>query len=123
MPYDLTPEFLHELFTKHKIDYVLHGDDPCLLPDGTDAYEHAKRLGRFKMVGGWVGQRVGGSEGQSLHCQRVVSRCAAGGRAVLSRATTTLAAGCCCPARQCRCTYTPVRPALAHRTPNKQGHC
>ena len=50
VPYDLTPEFLHELFTKHKIDYVLHGDDPCLLPDGTDAYEHAKRLGRFKMV-------------------------------------------------------------------------
>ena len=50
VPYDLTPEFLHELFTKHRIDYVLHGDDPCLLPDGTDAYEHAKRLGRFKMV-------------------------------------------------------------------------
>lgn len=50
MPYDLTPEFLHELFTKHRIDYVLHGDDPCLLPDGTDAYAHAKKLGRFKMV-------------------------------------------------------------------------
>ena len=32
-------------------DYVLHGDDPCLLPDGTDAYEHAKKMGRFKMVG------------------------------------------------------------------------
>ena len=50
VPYDLTPEFLHELFIKHKIDYVLHGDDPCLLPDGTDAYAHAKKLGRFKMV-------------------------------------------------------------------------
>ncbi len=31
---------------------MLHGDDPCLLPDGTDAYAHAKKLGRFKMVGG-----------------------------------------------------------------------
>ena len=50
MPYDLTPEFLEELFTKHRIDYVVHGDDPCLLPDGTDAYAHAKKQGRFRMV-------------------------------------------------------------------------
>ena len=50
VPYDLTPEFLQELFTKHNIDYVVHGDDPCLLPDGTDAYAHAKRQGRFRMV-------------------------------------------------------------------------
>jgi hypothetical protein len=31
-PYLLSPDFLHELFTKHRIDYVVHGDDPCLLP-------------------------------------------------------------------------------------------
>lgn len=52
VPYDLSPEFVEELFTKHKIDYIIHGDDPCLLPDGTDAYAHAKKLGRFKMVRG-----------------------------------------------------------------------
>ena len=50
VPYDLTPQFLEELFTKHNIDYVVHGDDPCLLPDGTDAYAHAKQQGRFRMV-------------------------------------------------------------------------
>lgn len=50
VPYELTPDFLEELFTKHRIDYVVHGDDPCLLPDGTDAYAHAKEMGRFKMV-------------------------------------------------------------------------
>ena len=50
VPYDLTPEFLDELFTKHNIDYVVHGDDPCYLPDGTDAYAHAKKQGRFQMV-------------------------------------------------------------------------
>ena len=50
MPYELTPDFLEDLFTKHRIDYVVHGDDPCLLPDGTDAYAHAKEMGRFKMV-------------------------------------------------------------------------
>ena len=50
VPYDLTPEFLDKLFTQHNIDYVVHGDDPCLLPDGTDAYAHAKKQGRFRMV-------------------------------------------------------------------------
>ena len=50
VPYDLTPEFLDKLFTKHNIDYVVHGDDPCLLPDGTDAYAHAKKQGRFRMA-------------------------------------------------------------------------
>lgn len=49
MPYDLNPEFLEQLFTKHRIDFVIHGDDPCLLPDGTDAYEQVKRLGKFKV--------------------------------------------------------------------------
>lgn len=50
VPYDLTPEFLETLFTKHRIDYVVHGDDPCFLPDGTDAYAHAKSLGKFKVI-------------------------------------------------------------------------
>jgi ethanolamine-phosphate cytidylyltransferase len=50
VPYELHPAFVEDLFTKHRIDYIIHGDDPCLLPDGTDAYAHAKKLGRFKMV-------------------------------------------------------------------------
>jgi cytidyltransferase-like protein len=50
VPYDLTPEFLRTLFTKHRIDLVVHGDDPCLLPDGSDAYAHAKAQGRFRVV-------------------------------------------------------------------------
>lgn len=54
---------------QHKIDYVLHGDDPCLLPDGTDAYEHAKKLGRFKMVGWeWVGSGWVGGWSESSRC-------------------------------------------------------
>lgn len=32
VPYDLTPNFLDELLTKHRIDYVIHGDDPCIMP-------------------------------------------------------------------------------------------
>lgn len=52
VPYNLTADFLHELFTKHRIDYVIHGDDPCLLPDGTDAYAEAKRCAEAY---GWSG--------------------------------------------------------------------
>jgi ethanolamine-phosphate cytidylyltransferase len=70
VPYDLTPDFLHELFTKHRIDYVLHGDDPCLLPDGTDAYEHAKRLGRFKMIKRTEGVSTTDIVGRMLMCSR-----------------------------------------------------
>ena len=50
VPYELTPAFLDELFTKHNIDFVVHGDDACLTADGKDAYAYAKDLGKFKLV-------------------------------------------------------------------------
>eukprot|EP00891_Asterochloris_glomerata_P006161 jgi/Astpho2/6161/Aster-03576 len=71
VPYDLTPEFLNELFTKHRIDYVIHGDDPCLLPDGTDAYEHAKKMGRFRMIKRTEGVSSTDIVGRMLTCTRV----------------------------------------------------
>lgn len=49
-PYEITEEFMHRLFNEHKIDYIIHGDDPCLLPDGTDAYALAKKVGRYKQI-------------------------------------------------------------------------
>ncbi|KAL6507713.1 Ethanolamine-phosphate cytidylyltransferase [Orobanche gracilis] len=49
-PYEITEEFMHRLFKEHKIDYIIHGDDPCLLPDGTDAYALAKKVGRYKQI-------------------------------------------------------------------------
>jgi len=49
-PYEITEEFMNKLFTEHKIDYIIHGDDPCLLPDGSDAYAHAKKAGRYKQI-------------------------------------------------------------------------
>ncbi|MDC1215611.1 adenylyltransferase/cytidyltransferase family protein [bacterium] len=50
VPYDLTPEFCNTLYRKHGIDFIVHGDDPCLLPDGTDAYDSPKKQGKFKMI-------------------------------------------------------------------------
>lgn len=31
-PYEITEGFMTELFEKHHIDVIVHGDDPCLLP-------------------------------------------------------------------------------------------
>ncbi|KAG2485043.1 hypothetical protein HYH03_016142 [Edaphochlamys debaryana] len=71
VPYDLKPEFVNDLFTKHRIDYIIHGDDPCLLPDGSDAYAHAKKLGRFKMVKRTEGVSTTDIVGRMLTCSRV----------------------------------------------------
>lgn len=49
-PYAITEEFMHKLFNEYDIDYIIHGDDPCLLPDGTDAYALAKKAGRYKQI-------------------------------------------------------------------------
>ena len=71
VPYDLTPAFLHELFYKHKIDYVIHGDDPCIMPDGTDAYAYAKEAGRFRMIKRTEGVSTTDIVGRMLMCSRV----------------------------------------------------
>lgn len=49
-PYAITEQFMNKLFNEHKIDYIIHGDDPCLLPDGTDAYALAKKAGHYKQI-------------------------------------------------------------------------
>ncbi|KAG1364180.1 ethanolamine-phosphate cytidylyltransferase [Cocos nucifera] len=49
-PYAINEEFMNTLFNKYNIDYIIHGDDPCLLPDGTDAYGAAKKAGRYKQI-------------------------------------------------------------------------
>lgn len=49
-PYEITEEFMNTLFSKYNVDYIIHGDDPCLLPDGTDAYALAKKAGRYKQI-------------------------------------------------------------------------
>lgn len=49
-PYAITEDFMNHLFNEYKIDYIIHGDDPCLLPDGTDAYALAKKAGRYKQI-------------------------------------------------------------------------
>ncbi|EER13500.1 Ethanolamine-phosphate cytidylyltransferase, putative [Perkinsus marinus ATCC 50983] len=49
-PYIMTPEYIQNvLFDEYKIDYIIHGDDPCLV-DGKDVYASAKAAGKYKSI-------------------------------------------------------------------------
>ncbi|KAJ6742422.1 hypothetical protein OIU85_016495 [Salix viminalis] len=65
---------LHErmimLFDEYNIDYIIHGDDPCVLPDGTDAYALAKKAGRYKQIKRTEGVSSTDIVGRMLLCTR-----------------------------------------------------
>ncbi|KAG8376354.1 hypothetical protein BUALT_Bualt09G0054400 [Buddleja alternifolia] len=71
-PYEITEEFMNKLFNEHKIDYIIHGDDPCLLPDGTDAYALAKKVGRYKQIKRTEGVSSTDIVGRILSCMKDV---------------------------------------------------
>jgi ethanolamine-phosphate cytidylyltransferase len=48
-PYIMNEEYLKRMIKKHKIDYVVHGDDPCIV-DGKDVYETAQKLGKYRTI-------------------------------------------------------------------------
>lgn len=49
VPYIMNEEYINHIIEKYKIDFVVHGDDPCIV-DGKDVYETAKRLGKYKTI-------------------------------------------------------------------------
>ncbi|GAA0156191.1 nucleotidyltransferase [Lithospermum erythrorhizon] len=69
-PYAITEEFMKKLFYEYNIDYIIHGDDPCLLPDGTDAYALAKKAGRYKQIKRTEGVSSTDIVGRMLLCVR-----------------------------------------------------
>ncbi|XP_019461806.1 PREDICTED: ethanolamine-phosphate cytidylyltransferase-like [Lupinus angustifolius] len=69
-PYAITEEFMNKLFNEYKIDYIIHGDDPCVLPDGTDAYALAKQAGRYKQIKRTEGVSSTDIVGRMLLCVR-----------------------------------------------------
>jgi ethanolamine-phosphate cytidylyltransferase len=48
-PYIMNKEYLDYVIDKYKIDYVIHGDDPCIV-DGKDVYAAAKEAGKFQSI-------------------------------------------------------------------------
>ncbi|GLJ37075.1 hypothetical protein SUGI_0751320 [Cryptomeria japonica] len=69
-PYAINEDFMNKLFNEYKIDYIIHGDDPCLLPDGSDAYALAKKVGRYKQIKRTEGVSSTDIVGRMLLCVR-----------------------------------------------------
>ncbi|CAB9506092.1 Ethanolamine-phosphate cytidylyltransferase [Seminavis robusta] len=49
-PYVMSPEYLDWVIKEKRIDYVIHGSDPCFTVDGEDVYAAAKATGKFRMI-------------------------------------------------------------------------
>lgn len=69
-PYAITEDFMKKLFDEYNIDFIIHGDDPCVLPDGTDAYALAKKAGRYKQIKRTEGVSSTDIVGRMLLCVR-----------------------------------------------------
>lgn len=48
-PYIMSEEYLSWVIKEYNVDYVIHGDDPCIV-NGKDVYEAAKKSGKFKSI-------------------------------------------------------------------------
>jgi ethanolamine-phosphate cytidylyltransferase len=48
-PYIMNEEYIDYIFQTFNVDYIIHGDDPCIV-DGRDVYETAKRAGKFRTI-------------------------------------------------------------------------
>ena len=49
VPYVMDDEFLSYVVRKYRIDYVVHGDDACLV-NGRDVYASAKAVGKYRTI-------------------------------------------------------------------------
>lgn len=70
VPYVVTQQFLTELIEKHKIDIIVHGDDPCIGADGQDVYKAVKEMGRFRTIKRTEGVSSTDIVGRMLLCTR-----------------------------------------------------
>lgn len=68
VPYNVTPEFLETLVRDYDIDYVVHGDDPCLDASGRDVYEAVKQAGKFRTIARTEGVSSTDIVGRMLLC-------------------------------------------------------
>eukprot|EP01033_Poteriospumella_lacustris_P013542 gene13542-9694_t len=49
VPYVMNDEYLEYVIKKYRIDYIVHGDDPCIV-DGKNVYESAVKLGKYLTI-------------------------------------------------------------------------
>eukprot|EP00285_Hemiselmis_virescens_P019770 CAMPEP_0173378468 /NCGR_PEP_ID=MMETSP1356-20130122/1620_1 /TAXON_ID=77927 ORGANISM="Hemiselmis virescens, Strain PCC157" /NCGR_SAMPLE_ID=MMETSP1356 /ASSEMBLY_ACC=CAM_ASM_000847 /LENGTH=429 /DNA_ID=CAMNT_0014331543 /DNA_START=243 /DNA_END=1532 /DNA_ORIENTATION=+ len=51
VPYVLDEKYLNEVvFGQYGVDYVVHGDDPCLDADGNDVFASSKKAGKYREI-------------------------------------------------------------------------
>jgi ethanolamine-phosphate cytidylyltransferase len=50
VPYVMSPEYVKHIIEKYDIDYIVHGDDECLTPDGKDVYAAAKAMDKYRSI-------------------------------------------------------------------------
>ena len=48
-PYIMDSDYINWIIETYKIDFVVHGDDPCIV-NGEDVYEAAKAAGKFRSI-------------------------------------------------------------------------
>lgn len=48
-PYVMNEKYLDYVIKTLKVDYVIHGDDPCIV-DGSDVYAAAKAMGKYQSI-------------------------------------------------------------------------
>jgi cytidyltransferase-like protein len=48
-PYIMNKKYLDFVIEKYRIDFVIHGDDPCIV-DGKDVYATAKAAGKYRQI-------------------------------------------------------------------------
>mmetsp|Transcript_31167 Transcript_31167/g.41231 ORF Transcript_31167/g.41231 Transcript_31167/m.41231 type:complete len:527 (+) Transcript_31167:333-1913(+) len=48
-PYIMNEEYLKWVIKEYQIDYVVHGDDPCIV-NGKDVYEVAQKMGKYRTI-------------------------------------------------------------------------
>jgi len=67
IPYVMTDNYLRTLMEKHRIDYVVHGDDPVIV-DGKDVYAHVKKMGKYLSIPRTEGVSTTDIVGRMLLC-------------------------------------------------------
>ena len=49
VPYVMNDEYVRWMIERYQIDFVVHGDDPCIV-DGKDVYASAQALGKYRTI-------------------------------------------------------------------------
>lgn len=49
-PYVMSREYVEWIIQEYRVDYVVHGSDPCYTLDGQDVYATAKESGKFRTI-------------------------------------------------------------------------